>query len=356
MHVGVEVGALDERGQLQRSVGDDRVALLGPVEGDPRNPVGDLVGHRLQVVEVDRPDRVSHGADAHALDQAHARGSARDPAGRHGAERAAPLAVEPGGQERLGDRGMAVAHQQRALQRQADVLGDLAGAVLDGLQVAQLRAAARRRGASRRGSWPAVSGQFVEQHLDAFGPGCHGAQRVQRADVAGALPDAHQRGLAVEPRHTGFLDVAVAAQAFHRLGGVRGGALAHPVLAGGQPDAAQQRLAFVAAHRAVGGAGHPHRDDGGRLGLDREVGQHVAHQRLVDQVLAERLSMLCVVDGAGQSAAHAGGAAQRAVQPGEVDHLDDGRARRGPPRRPATRWRRRTRPRWRRWRGCRACP
>ena len=106
---------------------------------------------------------------------------------------------------------------------------------------------------------------------------------------------------------------------------MRGGALAHPVLAGRQADAAQQRLALVAAHRGVGGAGHPHRDDGGGLGLDGQVGQHVAHQRLVDQVLAERLSVLRVVDGAGQTAAHAGGAAQRAVEPGEVDHLDDGR-------------------------------
>ncbi len=56
----IQVGALDERGQLQRSVGDDRVAFFGAVERDSRNPVGDLVGHRLQVVEVDRPDRVGH--------------------------------------------------------------------------------------------------------------------------------------------------------------------------------------------------------------------------------------------------------------------------------------------------------
>ena len=92
-----------------------------------------------------------------------------------------------------------------------------------------------------------------------------------------------------------------------------------------KPDAAQQSFAFVAAHRVVGCAGHPHRDHGGGLGFHREVGQHVAHQRLVNQIVAERLSVLRVVNGAGQPAAHAGGAAQRAVQPGEVDHLDDGR-------------------------------
>ena len=82
---------------------------------------------------------------------------------------------------------------------------------------------------------------------------------------------------------------------------------------------------LVAAHRFVGGPGHPHRHDGGGLGLHRQVGQHVAHQRLVNQVGAEGLSVLGVVDRAGQTGTHAGGTAQRAVQPGEVDHLDDGR-------------------------------
>ena len=168
-------------------------------------------------------------------------------------------------------------------------------------------------------------GEFVEQHVDALGPSCHGPQRVQRADVARALPDPHQRSLPVQPRHAGFLDIAVAAKAFHRLGGVRGGTLAHPVLRGGQTDAAQQALALVAAHRGVGGTGHPHRDDGGGFGLDRQVGQHIAHQRLVNQIGAERLPVLGVMNGPGQAGAHAGRAAQCAVEPGEVDHLDDGR-------------------------------
>jgi hypothetical protein len=60
VHAGVEVGPLDERRQFQRGVGDDRVALLGAVEGDARDPIGDLVGHRLEVVEVDGPDGVCH--------------------------------------------------------------------------------------------------------------------------------------------------------------------------------------------------------------------------------------------------------------------------------------------------------
>ena len=55
------------------------------------------------------------------------------------AERAAPLPAHPTGEERLGDRRVPVPDQQRALQRERDVLGDLAGAVLDGVEVVQLR-------------------------------------------------------------------------------------------------------------------------------------------------------------------------------------------------------------------------
>ena len=87
----------------------------------------------------------------------------------------------------------------------------------------------------------------------------------------------------------------------------------------------------------------------------RPVGDDVAHQRLVNQVRAEGLPVLDVVHRHGQALPHAGGTAECAVQPGHVDHLDDGRDAAGPPRPPATRWRRRTRSRWRRWRGCRAC-
>src|SRR3984885_5162881 len=60
VHSGIQICTLHQSRELQWSVGDDRVALVGPVEGDSRNPVGDLIGHRLQVVEVDRADRVRH--------------------------------------------------------------------------------------------------------------------------------------------------------------------------------------------------------------------------------------------------------------------------------------------------------
>ena len=62
------------------------------------------------------------------------------------------------------------------------------------------------------------------------------------------------------------------------------------------------------------------------------------------------------MDRLGDPGAHPGGRAEHAVEPGVVDHLDDRRHARRPPRRPARPRRRRTRPRWRRWSGCRACP
>ncbi|CAM5674980.1 hypothetical protein MAUB1S_00030 [Mycolicibacterium aubagnense] len=174
-------------------------------------------------------------------------------------------------------------------------------------------------------AWVLCLGQLVEQHLDALGLGGHGAQGVQRADIARTFPDAHQRGLPVQPRHARLLRVAVAAEALHGLRGVRRRALAHPVLGRGQTDSAEQAFALVATDSAVGGPGHAHREHGGGLGLDGHVGQHVAHQRLVDQVRTERLAVLRVVHGLGQTRAHAGGATECAVQSGQVDHLDDGR-------------------------------
>ena len=169
------------------------------------------------------------------------------------------------------------------------------------------------------------AGKLVEQHLDALRASCHGPQRIQRADIARALPDAHQRRLPVQPRHSGVLGITVAPEAFHGLAGVRCGALAHPVFGGGQTDTPQQCLALVATGGGVGGTGHSHRDDGGGLGFDGKIGEHVAHQWLVDQVGAEGLAVRSVVDGTGKALPHAGGAAQRAVQAGEIDHLDDGR-------------------------------
>jgi len=73
-----------------------------------------------------------------------------------------------------------------------------------------------------------------------------------------------------------------------------------------------------------------------------------AHQGL-SIIVAKRLRCCAWLNGTGQPAAHAGGAAQRAVQPVRLT-ISMRSAHRGPPRDQTTRWRRRTRPHWRRWR------
>ena len=114
------------------------------------------------------------------------------------------------------------------------------------------------------------------------------AQDVERVDVARALPDRVQRRLAVEARHAGLLDVAVAAEALQRLARRGSGALADPVLADRRGEALERR---PRRRSLVVGAREPHRQRGRRLGLDRQVGEHVLHQRLVDQQLAERAAV-----------------------------------------------------------------
>ena len=78
---------------------------------------------------------------------------------------------------------MSVPHQQRALERQADVLGDLAGPVLNGLHISKLRAQSLDV-TVQPGVLTGALGQLVEQHLNALRTSCHGAQRIQRADIA----------------------------------------------------------------------------------------------------------------------------------------------------------------------------
>ena len=125
---------------------------------------------------------------------------------------------------------------------------------------------------------------------------------------------------AVQPRHERFLDESVAAQALQGFAGEQGPALADPVLGHRRGDAAKAGLALV---RAVVGSGQPHGQHGGRLGFDAQVGQHVLHQRLIDQQVPEGLAMPRVMGGLHQGLAHQGGRAQRAIQPRVVDHLEN---------------------------------
>ena len=153
----------------------------------------------------------------------------------------------------------------------------------------------------------------------------HRPQHVEALDVARALPDRGQRRLAVEARHARLLDVAVAAEALEASTACAGRPLADPVLEHGGGEAAELGGVLVARGDLVVGAGEAHRGDRRRLGLDAEVGEHVAHQRLVDQHLAEGGAVGGVVERLRDPGAVAGGGADHAVEPGVVDHLDDRR-------------------------------
>ena len=169
-------------------------------------------------------------------------------AGRERAVLQAGVAGEAGGAERVGDGGRRVAHEQRALQREGHALDDAPGALLDRVRVAEL--VAQRRGERIE---PGVAAgrlaELVEVRVEDTIPAdaAQRAQHVERHDVARALPDRGQRHLAVQPRHAGLLDVAVAAEALERLERVARAALADPVLADRGPQALERRCARVAS-------------------------------------------------------------------------------------------------------------
>ena len=73
------------------------------------------------------------------------------------------------------------------------------------------------------------------------------------------------------------------------------------------------------------GLGQAHGEHGGGFALQRQVGQHVLHQRLVGQDLAADLAVRAVVRGLGQGLTHQAAGADHAVEAGHGDHFDDGR-------------------------------
>ncbi len=63
----------------------------------------------------------------------------------------------------------------------------------------------------------------------------------------------------------------------------------------------------------------------GRFRFEREVGQHVAHQGLLGQRLAEGGAAARMVQRMAERGAHDAGAAQHAIEPGMAAHFEDGR-------------------------------
>ena len=111
---------------------------------------------------------------------------------------------------------------------------------------ASRRAAASTRERVRASGAAAISPASAAK---ALGRARERAQRVQADHVGAALPDAVERRLAIQARERRLLDVAVAAEAFHRLDRDRGHALAEPVLGDRGERALQLALARVGRAR-----------------------------------------------------------------------------------------------------------
>ena len=75
---------------------------------------------------------------------------------------------------------------------------------------------------------------------------------------------------------------------------------------------------------AVEGAGEAEHQGGRRLDLEREIGKHLAHQRLLDQRAAEHDPLATVVERNGKSEPRKGGGGHRTIEPRQRHHVDDG--------------------------------
>ena len=150
------------------------------------------------------------------------------------------------------------------------------------------------------------------------------AHHVERHDVAGAFPDRVDRRLAIVARQRRLLDIAVAAEALHRLVEQRRRDLADPVFDDRRHGAGKGRLAAV-GRRLVEGSRQPERQRGGGGDVERHVGEHALHQRLVDQRLAEHLAVAGVVHRLGKPGPHQRRRGDGAVEPRQRHHVQDGR-------------------------------
>ena len=164
--------------------------------------------------------------------------------------------------------------------------------------------------------------QFRPQRPPGLRLALQRTQRVQALDVATALPDRVERRLAIQARQQRFLHVPVAAQAFLRFIDHRDRALADPELADRGRDPRERRFLPIRS-RPIDRARHADRKGGGGLGVKRQIGQHGAHQWLVDEALAESATMAAMMQGLRQGHAHQPGRAEHAVQAREHHHFQD---------------------------------
>ena len=171
---------------------------------------------------------------------------------------------------------------------------------------------------------PGGQADLGEVGLDRLGLAGHRPQRVQGGDVARALPDRLQRRLPVQPGHAGLLHVAVAAEALQRLGRVHRDPLAHPVL-GRRPARSAGTRPPARRRGRRGRSPRPAAAPPWSRPRTRPPGRPARWpSRLVGQVRPN--ACRCAAwNAAWRRRAASGGGRDHAVQPGHVDHLDDGR-------------------------------
>ncbi len=128
--------------------------------------------------------------------------------------------------------------------------------------------------------------------------------------------------LAVDARQIEFLDIAVAAQDLHRLRSECRRAFADPELRGRRDDAAEVRRRITLI---IVGASQPHRQHGRGFGLNRKIGEHVRHQRVLDEPLLKSPAVPGMMNGLRHGLPHERRRSDGAIEPRVVAHFDDRR-------------------------------
>ena len=164
---------------------------------------------------------------------------------------------------------------------------------------------------------------LIEHPLERFRVCPQRPLDIEAHDVAGPLPDGIDRRLAIEPCQRPVLDIAIAAEALHRFEGKARQGLADAVF---DRRRHQPNKGFLRRIRVltIEGAGETEHQRGCRLDLERQIAQHLAHQRLLDERPPEGDALEAMVERHGKGIAHQAGGGHGAIETGERHHLDDG--------------------------------
>ena len=195
--------------------------------------------------------------------------------------------AEPGGAERVGDVRRGVPHQQRALQHQRHRLDQPPGRALVG----------RRRGPCRAGRPPRPAARSA--------PRASATSASSASTAAGSRASARSTSSALTLPEPSQIEFSGASR-YSRGSPLSSTYPLPPRHSSASPTTAGARLhtqylpTATASRRSSrsplsNACGQPQRQRRRRLGLDRQVGQHVAHQRLVGEQAAERAAVRGVV-------------------------------------------------------------